>query len=677
MINISLCYVYDIHSVPDVSILQFAVKPELATMCYAGVALVISVVCNLSQPYFFGRIVDACSESDGDEDDGSPQEQRHDVNTYVAVLFIIFVIGGIFTSIRGWLFTMIGERLVARLRKDLFEHIIRQDIQFFDENKTGELMNRLASDTSVIQSCLSVNVSLGLRSAMQIIVSILLLFITSWKLTLVMISVIPVLIIFIRMYGRYTKRLTKEYQDALGRAADTGAETIGSSRIVKSFAAEDYECRRYWNDITTSYQAGLRKAKAYGGFSGMMFFVSNTVILVVIYYGKDYGYSPYKNCNYDISSLFVIGAILVIEGSMTVGDLTTFIFYTIFIAIYLGLLSGLYTDFMNAVGASERIFQIMDTDPRINTQGGIVPRAGESTSPSGHILFDNVYFSYPSRRDISVLSSFTLEIKAGETVAFVGASGGGKSTVFSILERYYELSNDNGGKILLDGVDIRDLDPRYLHSVISIVPQEPTLFSGSIFSNIIYSTLARDPDGLNVAPSLDDVINAAKQANAHDFIMQFPEQYDTLVGERGVRLSGGQKQRIAIARALLSRPKVLLLDEATSALDSESEQLVQEAVEKLMSSSAGGGSGITVMIIAHRLSTVKDADKIVMMARLPSIDDENIDTVGEDYSRQSSIVDIGKHDELLSRCSEYRNLVQRQLSHVPSPKTSSTGTESS
>lgn len=274
-----------------------------------------------------------------------------------------------------------------------------------------------------------------------------------------------------------------------------------------------------------------------------------------------------------------LGAVLVIEGSMTVGNLTTFIFYTIYIAIYLGILSGLYTDFMNAVGASERIFQILDTKPRINTHGGVFPGQGQgdeamfttttttattttiATTPTtaGHIVFDDVSFRYPSRPDIPVLSSFSLEVSPRQTVAIVGASGSGKSTVFALLERYYEAADDRdgdgegeesqagtggvcggggGGRILLDGIDIRDLDPRYLHSAVSIVPQEPTLFSGTIFSNIIYSSLAQDPLGINVSPSLDDVMAVAKQANAHEFIMQFPEQYDTLVGERGVRLSG-------------------------------------------------------------------------------------------------------------------------------------------
>lgn len=264
------------------------VKPEIVTMCYATVALVVSVTCSLAQPFFFGKIIDACSDSDSDEDANSPQEQRHKLNGYIITLFVIFIVGGFFTFIRGWLYTLIGERLVARLRKDLFEHIIRQDIQFFDQNKTGELMNRLASDTTVIQSCLSVNVSLGLRSAMQILISLILLFVTSWKLTLVMISVIPVLIVFVRIYGKYTKKLTKAYQDALGRAADTGSESIASSRVVKSFASEDYECERYFKDITLSYEAGAKKARAYGGFSGAMFFVANTVILVVVYYGKEY-----------------------------------------------------------------------------------------------------------------------------------------------------------------------------------------------------------------------------------------------------------------------------------------------------------------------------------------------------------------------------------------------------
>lgn len=389
---------------------------------------------------------------------------------------------------------------------------------------------------------------------------------------------------------------------------------------------------------------------------------------------------------------------LVIEGSMTVGNLTTFIFYTIYIAIYLGVLSGLYTDFMNAVGASERIFQILDTVPRINTNGGVYPDENKKSADvdvtedsknilneivskknmAGHIMFDNISFSYPTRPDIQVLDSFSLEVKPCQTVAIVGSSGSGKSTVFSLLERFYEVQQNSEGQrgsIFLDGVDIRNLDPRYLHTVVSIVPQEPTLFSGTIFSNIIYSSLARDPLGTTVSPSLDSVIDAAKQANAHDFIMQFPEQYDTLVGERGVRLSGGQKQRIAIARALIAAPKVLLLDEATSALDSESEQLVQEAIENLMSSSSTAApdrsrrKGITVMIIAHRLSTVRDADQIVMLGR-PVRRELNVDVeveesvlgTSKEYETGSSIIDVGTHDELLSRCNEYRNLVQRQLS---------------
>jgi ATP-binding cassette subfamily B protein len=390
--------------------------------------------------------------------------------------------------------------------------------------------------------------------------------------------------------------------------------------------------------------------------------------------------------------------VLVIEGSMTVGNLTTFIFYTIYIAIYLGVLSGLYTDFMNAVGASERIFQILDTVPRINTNGGVYPEENKKSADvdvtedsenilneivskknmAGHIMFDNISFSYPTRPDIQVLDSFSLEVKPCQTVAIVGSSGSGKSTVFSLLERFYEVQQNSEGQrgsIFLDGVDIRNLDPRYLHTVVSIVPQEPTLFSGTIFSNIIYSSLARDPLGTTVSPSLDSVIDAAKQANAHDFIMKFPEQYDTLVGERGVRLSGGQKQRIAIARALIAAPKVLLLDEATSALDSESEQLVQEAIENLMSSSSTAApdrsrrKGITVMIIAHRLSTVRDADQIVMLGR-PVRRELNVDVeveesvlgTSKEYETGSSIIDVGTHDELLSRCKEYRNLVQRQLS---------------
>eukprot|EP01032_Pedospumella_encystans_P009076 gene9076-10714_t len=580
-------------------------KPEWFTLFLATIALVVSSTTTLAQPYFFGQIVQVCSKSE-DDDGTSNGDAMEDLNRYAIILIFVLAIGGVATMIRGWLYTLVGERLVRSLRADLFRKIVNQDVTFFDQNKTGELMNRLSSDTTVIQNCLSVNISMGLRALAEMFVSIVLLFITSWELSCVMLAVVPALMVIVSIYGRFTKRLTKEYQDALAAAADSGAESIANSRIMKSFGAEEWESAMYSKNISLSYKKGASKALAYGVFAGGIGFLMSVAILVVVYYG----------------------ATLVIHGKLSVGDLTSFILYTIYIAVDLAMLSGLYTEFMNAVGAGERIFRIIDTQPSIPTTGGLWP-----TRCEGKVTFSQVNFTYPTRSDVPVLTDFSLTVEPNQTVALVGASGSGKSTVLCLLERFYDVTS---GTVCIDGVDITTIDPRWLHRNVVIVPQEPVLFSGTIFSNIAYSRTASDPHSEQPPASLEEVMQAGKQANAHDFIMSFPEGYNTVVGERGIRLSGGQKQRVAIARALLADPRILLLDEATSALDSESEMLVQDAINKLMVHR-------TVIVIAHRLSTVKDADLIAVFGN-------------------GRIVDAGTHTQLLSTSKTYANLVRKQLS---------------
>lgn len=517
-------------------------KAERGTLFIATLALIVSSACQLAQPLFFGLIITVASDDDGD--------RTHKLNRISFLLLCILTVGGIFTIIRGWLYTLVGERLVRNLRKQLFEKIIQQDVAFFDINKTGELMNRLSSDTAVIQSCLSVNISMGLRSTAEIIVSIVLLFITSWELTLIMMAIVPALVVIIILYGGFTKDLTKQLQDALAHAAEVGTESISNVRIMKSFGAEELENAKYASNVQTSYRKGAKKALAYGVFAGGIGFLIGVAILVVVYYG----------------------AMLVIHDKLRIGELTAFILYTLYIAMGLGILSGLYTEFMNALGASDRIFRIIDSKPSIPHAGGQWPE-----QCAGHIRFQDVQFTYPTRLDMQVLHDFTIDIPANRTVALVGSSGSGKSTVLTLLERFYDIQ---AGTITIDGQDIRTIDPRWLHRNIAIVPQEPVLFSGSIRSNIVYARAAAQPEkwiescgNEDILASMDEVIAAGKQANAHDFIMSFPDGYDTIVGERGVRLSGGQKQRVAIARALLANPKILLLDEATSALDAESEMV--------------------------------------------------------------------------------------------------------
>lgn len=310
----------------------YAARPEACTLFFATLALIFSSTTTLAQPYFFGKIVQVCSETNDDDNSASTNDQMHDLNRYAIILILILTIGGIATTIRGWLYTLVGERLVRTLRNQLFQHILSQDIIFFDQNKTGELMNRLSSDTTVIQNCLSVNISMGLRAIAEMLVSIILLFITSWELSCVMLAVVPILMCIVVLYGGYTKKLTKEYQDSLAKAADTGTESISNIRIIKSFSAEHWETKSYHQNINISYQKGAAKSLAYGFFAGGVGFLMGFAILVVVYYG----------------------ATLVIHGHLSVGNLTSFILYTIYIAIDLGMLSGLYTEFMNAVGAGER-----------------------------------------------------------------------------------------------------------------------------------------------------------------------------------------------------------------------------------------------------------------------------------------------------------------------------------
>lgn len=581
-------------------------RPQWFTLTLAFIALIFSSAATLAQPLFFGKIIQTLSDDNEDED-----SQTDEVNRYAFILVVILLVGGVSSMIRGWLFGLVGERLVRKLRTDLFAKIVNQDVAFFDANKTGELINRLASDTAVVQSSLSNNISLGLRTLASIVVSIFFLFVTSWKLTIVMMAVIPALMVVVAIYGRFTKKLTKEYQDALAAAADTGSESISNSRVMKSFGAEDWETKQYHLLITRAYQKGATKSLAYGSFVGGIGFLAGLAILVVVYYG----------------------ATQVIHGDLNVGQLTSFILYTVYIALGLGIISSLYSDFMNAIGASERIFRIMDTEPGVPTKGGIWP-----VECKGNITFKDVDFCYPTRVDFPVLKQFNLVIQPNETVALVGSSGSGKTTVLSLLQRFYEV---NTGDITIDGTSLKNIDPRWLHRNVVIVPQEPVLFSGTIYSNIVYSRLASNPETEGEAATMEEVERVGKQANAHDFIMSFPEGYHTIVGERGVRLSGGQKQRVAIARALLANPKVLLLDEATSALDSESEMLVQDAINRLMKDR-------TVIIIAHRLSTVRDADKIAVFDN-------------------GKIIDSGTHTELLEKSSTYSNLVRKQLDKPQDP----------
>ncbi|CAH1801610.1 unnamed protein product, partial [Owenia fusiformis] len=440
-----------------------------------------------------------------------------------------------------------------------------------------------------------VNMSMLVRYILQIIGSLVFMFILNAKLTGVLLSVVPVVSLGAVQYGKFLKKMRQQFQDRLADASTTAEEAISSLRTVRTFAGETKVVDHYDVDVDKSYQVGKKLALATGVFEGVIGCLSSGAICLVLWYGGK----------------------LVFEKELTAGILTAFLLYTLQVAIGFGLMSALYGDFMQAVGASVRIFQLLDRLPDIPTEGGSVYDCLQ-----GDLQFNDVRFTYPSRPETEVLKGVSFNVSKGKMVALVGPSGGGKSTIVNLIERFYD---PNSGTIQLGGMDLKTLDPVWFRKRISMVQQEPVLFACSIKDNIAYGKEA----------TLEEVIEAAKQSNAHDFIMTFEEGYDTLVGERGVRLSGGQKQRVAIARSLIMDPAVLLLDEATSALDAESEHLVQEAIDRAMMNR-------TVVIIAHRLSTVRSASQVIVID-------------------QGKIAEQGTHSDLLQKGGIYKKLVLRQL----------------
>ena len=574
--------------------------------------------------------------------------------TFILVLIVHFA-GNAAGFLAGVMIGAAGERVIARLRLRLFKHILSQDMSFFDQRKSGDLVSRLGSDTTLVQLATTQSINEATVALVKVISAIALMFITSWELTLIVFGTIVLYMCLV--VGPLTKiitRITKRYQDALGRGAATSTEVLGAMRTVRSFASEAVEeaiysssigdATRWWprKDDTTFYH-GVKKAL----YSTALVSSGFTIVFGALQV-----------------SLWV-GFVLITYERLTFGYLTAFQAYQFQIVFGAGQLAGAFFQLAQAKGGADRIFELLRLQPQLaNTGGGLMP---EDARCRGEIHFQDVGFAYPTREDVKVLEAFSLHVSENTTTALVGSSGCGKSTVLGLLLRFYHPSS---GTITLDGRDISALDPRWLRGHMAYVQQEPLLFGRSLKENICYGLAAREknaqsqtvtaladrgaPETFTPASTSEVVLctpdqsipskptasqqridDACKLANAHAFISEFAEGYDTLVGERGVRLSGGQKQRIAIARALLTEPRVLLLDEATSALDSESEALVQDAIER-------ASSGRTVMVVAHRLSTVIDAHQIALVGR-------------------GGVVDAGTHEAMLQRCEPYLALVKRQL----------------
>ncbi|MEZ4431789.1 MAG: ABC transporter transmembrane domain-containing protein [bacterium] len=560
-------------------------RPQLGRLAAATVALVGTSGLTLAYPQLIREIVDGVLEGGG----------RDAVDRWAGLLLVLFAFTAVLTAVRMYLFTVAGERIVTDLRARLYASLVRQEIGFFDTHRTGELTNRLAADTTVVQNAATVNISMLLRYLITSLGAIGILAWTSWRLTLVMLALVPVAVIGALFYGRIARKLSRQVQDALARATEVSEETLGGIRTVRAFAREDAESARYAGRVEESFGLARRRARFDAIFGAIAAFAGYGAISGVLWYG----------------------GLLLAEGSLTMGELTSFLLYTFTVAFAIGALGSLWQDFQRAIGASERVFELIERPP------GVTGGSQRPEPVRGAVTFEGVDFAYPTRPDVPVLRGVDLTLAPGEVVALVGPSGGGKSTIAALLSRFYD---PTAGAIRLDGHDLRALDADWLRRQIGVVAQEPVLFAASIEQNILYGNPAADPAAVRAA---------AAAANALGFIEALPDGLETEVGERGVQLSGGQKQRVAIARALLEDPPILVLDEATSALDAESEHLVQDALKRLM-------KGRTTLVIAHRLSTVKQADRIVVV-------------------EGGRVVQHGSHAELIAAGGLYRQLVERQL----------------
>lgn len=558
---------------------------------YVGlVFLLLTGGTALAFPKLMGMLIDCVKNKD------------YDLANNIAIgLVAILFLQSFFSFFRLSLFVNFTENTLANLRLALYSNLIKLPMSFFSNKRVGELNSRISSDITQIQDTLTSTIAEFLRQFILIIGGVILLANESFKLTLLMLSVVPLVAVAAVVFGRFIRKYSKKVQDQVAESQVIVEETLQGITMVKAFANEWYEIARYDGKIRDIVALAIKGGKYRGYFASFIIFCLFGSIVAVVWYGVQ----------------------LSIAGEMSVGQLISFVLYSTFVGASFGGIAELYAQIQKAIGATERVFELLEETPeKINSHS-----SQNHQKINGEVDFKNVHFSYPSRKEINVLKGVNFSVKFGQKIAIVGPSGVGKSTIASLLLRFYDIES---GSIEIDGKNIYDFDLETLRGNMSIVPQDVILFGGTIKENIAYGK----PNATD-----EEIELAAKQANALNFINGFPEKLETVVGERGIKLSGGQRQRIAIARALLKNPRILILDEATSSLDSESEKLVQEALEILM-------EGRTSIIIAHRLSTIRSADQILVL-------DHGI------------ITEQGTHQELLElENGLYKNLSNLQFSNT-------------
>ena len=576
------------------NILKYA-RPYTKSIIFAFTCLILTSMISLALPLIVRNMINAVVVL----------KNSDLLNSLTRDLVIIILFQAAFAITHNYILGFIGHRVTADFRIELFSHIQSLSLRFFQSRRVGEILSRMSSDITVIQNALvSIPVAV-LRQTITLLGALAIIFYLNWKLTGLILLVLPPLMVFARIFGKRLRNLSEKVQDKIAQALVVLEEVASSIKIVKSYTREPYEKKRFENEIESAFEQSVGKVRISSSFGPLILGLTFLVSTILIWYGGQQ----------------------VMQGTTTPGELAAFFLYALIMAGPIGTFVKIYTQLQETLGAMRRVNEILDIKPLVNSPENPV----KLTSLKGHVCFSEVIFGYEA--DTPVLNNISFDIRPGKTVALIGPSGAGKSTIVQLLLRFFD---PQSGKIQIDGDDLKSLDLESYLSQVALVPQETLLFGGTIRENILYGKLdATDTE----------MIEASKSANAHEFIVEFSNGYDTLVGEKGAKLSGGERQRIAIARALLKNPKVLVLDEATSALDNQSEMLIQEALEKLM-------VGRTTFIIAHRLSTVHNADKIIVLDK-------------------GSVVESGTHKQLMESEGLYHHLYTMRLIEAESPSEAS------